>query len=418
LIGTHFVTSVGGKLVVVPKPFELSIGFTAGEYAYRRLMQQDARAAGQFAEAAWNVLQPPAPIFDNPLIKTTYELGTGASTYPSFFGGRQIVPDTLKGLIPAEQYTDRTSNMAKQIGKLIGVSPMKVDHAIGGYFGLWGRDAMSLSNALEEDRPAGNWTDHVFLRRFIKDPTLSSDVTGKFWNFMARSTGQFNQAVNTYDELIKRRSPQSEQDAVSFLSTLPSSQRAFVTLKSAANELGKPAFNADDKRLHPLQRAYDAVTVLNGMRREMDKNNFAPYATREGVKFDENTRGRVRDNVRELAQMEMYNALVITKAPGYETRALLDTRPTLEKIRSIAPIAANEIATRYATAKIYTTHAVAELYPRLERMLIRDGSEADVGSLAFDAKGAGYEFDGEREKRPQKRRLPIAPVPAAQVGAP
>jgi hypothetical protein len=36
---------------------------------------------------------------------------------------------------------------------------------------------------------------------------------------------------------------------------------------------------------------------------------------------------------------------------------------------------ADEIATRYATNKIYTTKAVTEAYPQLERALLRDGSE-------------------------------------------
>lgn len=411
LIGTHFVTSYDGNLVVIPKPFELSLGITAGEYAYRRLAGEDPRAAAQFADAAWEVLKPPVPVFDNPMIKTTYELWLGKSTFPS--AGRDIVPDTLKGLIPPEQYTDRTSNLAKQIGKLINVSPMKVDHAIGGYFGLWGRDAMALSNAIEEDRPVANWTDHVFLRRFIKDPTRMSDATTRFWSFMARSTGAYNQAVNTYDEYVKRRSPQAMADATNFLGTLDGPTRAFVTLKSGANEDGKAAFNADEKRLHPLQRAYDAVTILNGLRREMDKNSFAPWATGEGLKLSEENRGRVRDNVRELAEMEMYNALVIMKAPGYANQRLLDTMPTLEKIDAISPVVADEIATRYATNKIYTTKAVAEAYPQMQRALLRDGSEADLGGLAVDAKAEGYEFGGERVRRPVKRRAPIAGQGAA-----
>lgn len=411
LIGTHFVTSVNGKYVVVPKPFELGLGFTAGEYAFKRLMQEDARAAGHFMEAAWEVIKPPMPIFDNPLIKTTYEIGTGQSTYPNFWKGRPIVPDALAGQIPAEQYTDRTSYLAKQIGKLINVSPMKVDHAIGGYFGLWGRDAMAVSNAIEEDRPVGNWADHVFIRRFIKDPTRMSDVTTQFWGVMARTSGTYNQAVTTYDNYVGRRSVQGDADARGYLNSLAGPQRAFVALKSGANEDGKPAFNADEKRLHPLQRAYDATMLLNGMRREMDKNNFAPWATKEAVKLTEDQRGNVRDNIRELAQMEMFNALTILKAPGYEGRAILDTLPTLEKIGKISPEVAEDIAARYATAKIYTTQAVRAAYPQLQRRLLQDGSNADIGDLAFDAKGEGYEFSGDRVRKPPKLRAPISGVP-------
>jgi len=44
--------------------------------------------------------------------------------------------------------------------------------------------------------------------------------------------------------------------------------------------------------------------------------------------------------------MEMRNAFVIMKEPGYANRALLDAWPTMEKISHISPTAAEEIATR------------------------------------------------------------------------
>jgi len=80
----------------------------------------------------------------------------------------------------------------------------------------------------------------------------------------------------------------------------------------------------------------------------------------------------------------------------------------------LSPVVADEIAARYATAKIYTTDAVAEAYPRLQQALVRDGSDANLGTLAFDAKADGYEFGGDRAKRPQKRRLQIVPKTGAR----
>ena len=78
-----------------------------------------------------------------------------------------------------------------------------------------------------------------------------------------------------------------------------------------------------------------------------------------------------------------------------------------------SPAVGDEIATRYATNKIYTTRAVADAYLQLERALARDGSEADLGGLVADAWTEGYEFGGEKAKRPQKRRVPIPPQTAA-----
>ncbi|MDH2400459.1 hypothetical protein QCM77_10990 [Bradyrhizobium sp. SSUT18] len=403
LKGTHLVIPVGGKVLLVPKPFELSLGFTAGEYAYQKFAQDDPRAAAQFMQAAWDVLAPPNPLTDIPIIRTPIELATGKS----LFTGRDIVPDTIARRTPAEQYTDRTSALAKYIGRTIGVSPIKVDYAVGAAFGTWGRDAMALSQGVDQDAPVANWDDAVFFRRFIKDPTRTSDVTTKFWDLMGQSNGKYNQNVASYDNLVKTF---HDADAQQLLSQLPSSQKAFVTLKSAANEDGKPAFNADQKRLHPLVRAADAVALLNSMRRDLVGNTFNTFESGQPLKIDPTTRRDLIDNIRELAQLEMRNAFVIMKEPGYAGRPMISTETSMAKIHSLSPLVADEIAARYATAKIYTTEAVAAAYPQLQRALIRDGSQADLGALAFDAKADGYEFGGERVRRPQKRRLQIVPT--------
>lgn len=407
-LGSHFITSIGGKQIEIPKPFELGLGFTAGEYAYKRLMQEDPRAAHQFAEAAWEVLLPPKPIFDNPLIKTTAELAAGVSFYPSLFNPRQIVPDTLKRLPANQQYTDRTTAAAKALGAAIGVSPIKVDYAIGSYFGLWGRDLMAMSSGVDQDAPERSWTDMALVRRFVKDPTRSSDVTNRFWDYMGATTGKYNQAVAAHSELINRKSQESDALAADFLSKLPPGQRGYVILRNAAGDNGRAAFTADQRRLHPLQRAYDAVTLLNGIRREMDKDSFAPFETSERLSFNRQLRGQVRDVVRELAQTEMLNALIVTKEPGYANQPMQDTGVILEKIRKLAPEVADEIAVRYATAKVYPLKAVTAAYPQLQSALLRDGSEADLSQLQADASANGYEFGAERVTRPQRRRVPIS----------
>jgi len=107
--------------------------------------------------------------------------------------------------------------------------------------------------------------------------------------------------------------------------------------------------------------------------------------------------------------MEMRNAFVIMKEPGYANRQLLDAGPTMAKIAHISPAAADEIANRYTTNRINITDAVAKAYPRMERALLRDGSEADLLGLALDAKAEGYEFSGEKVRKPQMRRVMIPP---------
>ena len=409
LKGTHVIVGIGRNMLLIPKPFELGLGFTAGEYAYQQFAQDDPRAAAMFASAAWQILEPPT---DVPLFRTGFELAANKNLW----SGRDIVPESLQRLEPAQQYSERTSAMAKMIGAAIGVSPIKVDYAIGGFFGNWGRDFMALSQSVDPDSPTAAVEDRVFLRRFIKDPTRTSDITTRFWDYMRRTTGVYNRDVATYDNFVKLH---RDRDAADFLARKPGRERAYMILQSAArDEDGNPAFGADEKRLHPLTRAYEAVSLLNDMSRDLAANNLSRWENREPLRLTPDGRRDLLDSIRELKQMEMRNAFVIMKEPGYAGRALFDVNPVLAKIAAVAPSVADEIATRYATRRIYTTQAVAAAYPHMERALLREGSEADLEGLALDAKAEGWEFGAERVKRPQKLRTVIPGQPAAQPIAP
>jgi hypothetical protein len=221
---------------------------------------------------------------------------------------------------------------------------------------------------------------------------------------MGRSTGKYNQDVSAYDSLVKGF---DDARAREFLSKLPDNERAFVLLKSAGTENGKPTFKADEKRLHPLQRSYDAVNLLNGLRRELANNDFAPYETGQQRKLNPDMRRDLLESMRELSQMEMRNALVMTKEPGYANRPVLDVNDVMDRIRNISPEVAEEIAARYATARIYKTSEVERLWPQVRKEVLRGGSEADIAGYAAEAKGGSYQFEGDRIRRPLKRRVLI-----------
>lgn len=400
LKGTHLIVPWGNQIIVVPKPFELGLGFTAGEYAYQQMMQNDPRAARMFAEAAWEVMTPHGGL---PVITPAIELSLGKSLYT----GRDIVPDTLKGLPPEMQYTDRTSELSKWLGKQLGVSPLKVEYGIGANFGTWGRNVAALTQGLDEDAPAAQFADAAFFRRFIKDPTRSSDVTVRFWDFMSKSTGKFNQANAAYDALVKGFKDQEARDLVA---KLPASQKSYVILKSAADEDGRPAFKPDEKRLHPLTRAYDAVTLLNGVRSELASNTFAAWESRQPQKMSPEMRRDLLENIRQLSQAEMYNGLIVAKEPGYERQPMVSPDDIMVRIRHISPAVADEIATRYAANKVYRIDSVAKFWPRAERELVRFGSRADLSEVAYDVRSEGYAFEGDKARKPQKRRVEIPGV--------
>ncbi len=60
----------------------------------------------------------------------------------NFFTGRRIVPLNLENAPAQEQYTHKTAPMAVGIGKLLNISPMKVENSVGTLFGTFGRQVM------------------------------------------------------------------------------------------------------------------------------------------------------------------------------------------------------------------------------------------------------------------------------------
>jgi conjugative element/phage-associated large polyvalent protein len=413
LRATHLIIPGGafgmpGKILVVPKPFELAIGFNMGEMLGLGTATGDPRIAKFALDGVQEVLMPPNFLNSIPLVKTYAELALNRS----FFTGRDIVPDRLQRLVPAEQYTERTSPLARAIGRAINVAPLKVDYAIGQSFGTWGRDIMAASNTADPNAPPAATEDTMFLRRFIKGADSASETTKRFWTIAAQQNGQYAQAKATYESMLGQF---RDKDASAFLGALPSPERAYVTLQSAADENGKPSFNADEKRLHPLTRAATAVMTINGYIRELTQNAQHAVETGERVEMDPQQRRQAIDNLRILTAMEQRNALVIAGEPGYAGRPLLSTEDQITTLRAVAPAVADEIATRYATAKIAPAATVAQLWPEAQKRLLTDGGEADLRELAFDAKADGFAFEDERVKRAPKRRVVI---PASSTVAP
>lgn len=399
-----------GKVLVVPKPFELAMGFNLGEAVGLKIATGDPRAAHFAMDGMREVIQPPNPLTGIPLVKTAAELTLNRS----FFTGRDIVPENLQNKEnPRFETKPNTSSAAKAIGDALNISPIKVDYAVGSMFGNWGRDLMSVSNQADPNAPAAAGEDTMFLRRFIKGADRSSETTKLFWEQAGQRNGAFAQAAAHYGDLLKSY---QDRDASDYLAALPASQKAYVMLTQGGDEdSGKASFNADDKRLHPITRAANAVQVVGGLIKELTNNSQKTFEDGERIGMDPQKRRDVIDNLRVLQAIEQRNAMVLTGQKGYEGRPMLSAEDQFAVLKAQAPQAAAELATRYAANKILPTDTVAKLWPEAQRRLLADGTQAEIRDLALDAKVDGWAFDGDAVRKPQRRRVavdPSAPPPA------
>lgn len=410
--GTHIIVPMNDKDVfVMPKPFELGIGFTMGEYAYGSLAKKDPRMAEQMLQALMQAMSIPNPLVNLPGVTPALEM----SANKSFYTGRPIVPEQVQNKAhPELEYTDRTSPLARHLGNLMGWSPMKVDYAMGAYFGTNGRDLMSLSGMVDQDSPTAALDDVVFARRFIKNNERISGRVRQFWDLMGAKNGKYHDEAAAYrklvTEVVQRGQDPSRADAL--MKGLTDSERAYVVMHEGAKRDGKPAFTADDRRMHPLTRAYDAVRVLSGMATELQTNTLTAYRGKEPIPLSPGMRRELIDEIRTMAGAEMRNAFVVVKEKGYADRQTFDLSTYMDKIRQVSPEIADEIATRYATAKVYSFDAVRDNWPQMQSELASYGTDARLGAATVRIKGAGYEFHGTKAKRPGPVRQPIGPAAA------
>lgn len=107
----------------------------------------------------------------------------GMRTYPDFL---PIVPDSLKNAPPKEQYTQYTSRVAKLLGNLMNVSPLKVEYIIKGYFG-------QVGGALLGKLPLNP------IYRQEEDFVMAGRSYNDFYTQQATIEQQYNQIKNTHE---------------------------------------------------------------------------------------------------------------------------------------------------------------------------------------------------------------------------
>lgn len=410
--GTHVLIPIpDGGTIVMPKPFELGIGFTAGEYAYASWIEKDPRAAKQFSEAIRQSMAPPDPVRNTPLVTPTVELMTNYS----FFRKGPIVPDAVSNPTnPELEYTERTTSGARWLGNALGWSPIKIDYAMGSVFGTNGRDLMSITTLTDKDSPTASLDDTMFIRRFLKNDERISGRAKQFWELMGAKNGTYANDAEGYRKLVKEAVTRGQEPvlATELLDKMPATERVFVVMKEGANSQGKPAFTADDRRLHPLIRAQEAVSVLSGITRDLQTNTLIPYREKERLMISPDQRRHLIDEIQTMAGAEQRNAFAVVGEPGYVGRQVFDVNDYMATIEKLSPNIAEEIATRFATAKIYKMEAVQEAWPSIRDEIMTYGTDANIKGVGARARGQGFQFSGIKAKKPGVLRVPIGGAPA------
>lgn len=387
--GTNWWYKWGDKWLSIPKPFEVSAIINLGEAAYDAAIKRDPRWGEQYLETLKQAVLPPNLLEGNPAIKTAFELKTGTDVQT----GQAIVPDELKGMEPWLQYTSRTSQLAKSLGRIFNEPPELIDHLIMNQTGSYGRNLLALYDWALSDKPSPGWDDMPFTRRFIKDASRGSSSSRAFWDLVSQQTGSLEGAFKSWKAMQDGGDTAGAQD---YLAKLDDNSKVWI----AASTIDSSA-----RSIHPFIRARHAVQAISQLRRDMMDGNIQ---TSDGlVSVPRIERGAADDILADLSMAEMRNALVVMGVPGWKGRDIIDNSTYHNELKALSPTLFQALADRYASAGTHVLpfSAVQEMWPDLEERLKQDGSQAFVGDLHAMVKGYGTELEGEKIKR-EKRVVP------------
>ena len=119
----------------------------------------------------------PIPQVFKPLVEYT--------TNYNFFTGRPIVGQGMEGVETGYQTGPNTSAIAADIGKAIGMSPLKLDQLVGGFTGTMGMYAFSLMDSIyklngDSTDASKRFEQSPVLKRFLIDPEARGTVTAYY----------------------------------------------------------------------------------------------------------------------------------------------------------------------------------------------------------------------------------------------
>jgi methyl-accepting chemotaxis protein len=129
----------------------------------------------------------------------------------------------MEGVAPEFQVGAGTSNLAKQLGKTFGQSPMMIDHLINGYTGTFGTYAVLALDSImgtngDSPKVAKRVEQMPFIKRFALDPEARGNVTAfyelkKSVDEIVR-TSNFLERTSNFEEYAKY-----SQDTLKLLAT-------------------------------------------------------------------------------------------------------------------------------------------------------------------------------------------------------
>jgi hypothetical protein len=170
---TYYVIPTGeGTFFKVPKSREIGVLFSTLFERLARQYQGDKKAFKGMGETLLTNFAPVNPIESNIIAPATLNLKSNKD-----FANRDIVPQYMRedNRSPYLQFDEKTSEIAKALGKAINASPKQIDYLIKSYTGIVGSILQPATTK------GGSVAKNIITRNFIADPLYSNEIQNEFY---------------------------------------------------------------------------------------------------------------------------------------------------------------------------------------------------------------------------------------------
>lgn len=255
-----------GRVIKVPKPFETGMLF--GTMAERLWQYAETKNDRELIKAAEFLIIQTFSMEGLPqIVRPVYDLAMNEN-----YRGAPIIPEYLKDVAPEEQFTPYTSQAIIATARKFGVSPIKLEYLLRGYFGYLGGHAIFAADALISPKTGGvpperDISQYPVLEGFLQaSPTRSTEQEQTFYEL----AGKVNEVVAT---VRKQKADARADDLAAYLGD--SEQAQYFALQQGIDQIKTQVnlITAEMRRIrfHPTMTATEKRGKIAMLQLEKNK---------------------------------------------------------------------------------------------------------------------------------------------------
>ncbi|MFV0511828.1 MAG: LPD38 domain-containing protein [Shewanella algae] len=244
----------GDDHIRIPKPFELGIVF--GTIPERLLhfgtgTQEGDDTTKAVGNAIFNTLAlNPIPQFALPAVEVMVNR--------SFFKGSPIEGMGDEQRQPGDRYSVHTSDVARELGQLLNISPKKIEHLVNGYTGTLGGYVLGMADIVSRqmmgiEKPETPISRYPVIKAFYGGdaPKSSTYFQQEFYDSLdaaQQAYGSYKRAMEEGDNERAKRLLEDNRDKLSVRLALGRIQRQVSALNRSATQVHNSNLSAAEKR--------------------------------------------------------------------------------------------------------------------------------------------------------------------------